>query len=161
MLRRTFIQAGALSVLALGACSGGGGDRPRGVARGGPDVLAVARGAGAGRFVRAAAETGLAETLAGPGPYTLFAPTDRAFAAAGRLGGEELARLVAYHVVPGKLTGDFLEGVDVNHTTMLGTSVNVDGTGATLRVNDASVLRADLMASNGVVIIIDRTLTPR
>lgn len=160
MLRRAFILAGTTAALALAACSGDG-DKPRQVARDGTDVLSVARAAGAGRFARAAAEAGLAETLAGPGPYTLFAPTDRAFAAAGRARGEELARLVAYHIVPGELTSDFLEGMDVNHTTMLGTSLNIDGTEGALRVNDATVLQADRMASNGVVFVIDRALTPR
>jgi uncharacterized surface protein with fasciclin (FAS1) repeats len=157
MRRRTFVLAGAAAVLA--ACSGGSG-QPRGATRGGADVLAVARGAGMGRFARAAETAGLGETLAGPGPFTLFAPTDRAFTA-GRLGGEDLARLVAYHVVPGELTSEFLTGMNVNHTTLLGVSLNVDGTGGSLRVNGASVTRADLMASNGVVFAIDRTLTPR
>ncbi|MBP7001052.1 fasciclin domain-containing protein [Amaricoccus sp.] len=157
MRRRSFILTGGAAL--LGACSGGGA-APRGTARAGADVLSVARGAGAGRFARAAGETGVAETLAGPGPFTLFAPTDRAFAAAARR-SPDLARLVAYHVVPGELTSEFLEGMDVNHTTLLGTSLNVDGSGGALRVNGASVLRADLMASNGVVFLIDTALTPR
>lgn len=159
MRRRAFILAGSAAVLS--ACSGGGGSRPVGAARGGPDVLGVARGAGLDRFVRAAQTTGAAETLAGPGPFTLFAPTDRAFAAAGRQSEAALTRLVAYHIVPGELTSDFLEGRDVNHTTLLGTSLNVDGTSGVLRVNGAEVVRADLMASNGVVFAIDRVLTPR
>ncbi|MBA3323900.1 MAG: fasciclin domain-containing protein [Rhodobacteraceae bacterium] len=160
MNRRT-----ALTLLAAGAalagCGQGGG--PQSAGPRGPGVLGVAGANGLGRFVRAADSAGLTEVLAASGPFTLFAPTDRAFAAsaAGRLDGEALQRLIAYHVVPGQLTSDFLEGMDVNHTTLLGSSLNVDGTGTGLRVNGAAVVRADLLASNGVVFAIDRVLTPR
>lgn len=155
----------ALTLLAGGAAVAACGRRgraTRSAGPGAPGVLQTARGAGLDRFARAAESAGLAETLAGAGPFTLFAPTDRAFAAsnAGRLDAEGLRRLVAYHVVPGQLTSDFLEGMDVNHTTLLGAGLNVDGTGAGLRVDGASVVRADLLASNGVVFAIDRVLTP-
>ncbi len=114
-------------------------------------------------LVAAVKAAGLVDTLQGPGPFTVFAPTDRAFAAsnAGSLDREALQRLVAYHVVPGQLTEDFLEGMDVNHATLLGSSLNVDGSGGELRVNGAGVVRANLAASNGVVYAIDRVLTPR
>lgn len=148
--------------LALVACGGQGG-APRGAGGGGPDVLAVARSNGLDRFVRAVESAGMVEALSGPGPFTVFAPTDRAIAASsvGRLDGEDLQRILAYHVVPGLLSADFLEGVDVNHTTLLGSSLNTNGTGSALRVNGAGVVRADLPASNGVVYAIDRVLTPR
>jgi uncharacterized surface protein with fasciclin (FAS1) repeats len=150
------VSAGVLAALA--ACGGG---QPRGPA--GPDLIGTARANDLDRLARAIGSADLVETLSGPGPYTIFAPTDRAFSAsnAGRLDGDGLRRLLAYHVVPGQLTADFLEGMDVNHTTLLGSSLNVDGTGAGIRVNDANVLRADLMASNGVIHVIDRVLTPR
>ncbi len=147
--------------LALAACGGGRDSAPR--AAGGPNVLAVARSNGMARFVRAVDAAGMTAVLSGPGPYTLFAPTDGAFAASGlgRLDGEALQRALAYHVVPGELTEDFLAGIDVNHTTLLGSSLNTDFTGAALRVNGAGVVRANLPASNGVVYAIDRALTPR
>jgi len=152
------LLAGAAS---LAACGGGSGGQPAGGS--GAGVLAAARANGLGRFARAAEAAGFAEQLAGTGPYTLFAPTDRAFAAssAGRLDGEALQRLVAYHIVPGQLTSAFLVGVDVNHTTLLGSSLNIDGRGEGLRVNGAQVTRADIAAGNGVVFAIDRVLTPR
>jgi uncharacterized surface protein with fasciclin (FAS1) repeats len=162
MRRRAFLSAlGTGAALGLAGC--GGGARPTGAARSGPDVLGVARANGMARFARAAETADLGDALAGAGPFTLFAPTDRAFAAsdAGRLRGDPLRRLVAYHVVPGQLTSDFLEGRDVNHTTLLGSGLNVDGSGGVLRVNGAAVTRADLMAANGVVFAIDRVLTPR
>lgn len=159
MQRRALLITGAATV-ALAACGGGASRAPSGTSRGGPDVLGVARGAGAGRFARAVEEAGLGETLAGPGPFTLFAPTDRAMAAAGRLDGEALKRMVAYHIVPGELTTDFLSGMNLNHTSMLGPSVNVDGRGGPLNVEGANVVRADLPASNGIVFTIDRVLSP-
>jgi uncharacterized surface protein with fasciclin (FAS1) repeats len=155
----------ALTVLAAGlvaACGGGGGGGTAAGGGGGRSVLSVARSAGLDRFVRAVDAAGMTELLSASGPYTLFAPTDRAFAAsnANRLDGEALQALVAYHVVPGTLTTDFLDGIDINHTTLLGSRLNTDGTGGALRVNDANVVRADLMAGNGVVFAIDRVLTP-
>lgn len=164
MERRGFLQIIAFGVAGTGlaACGGSGGPSAGGDASG-PGVLSVARSNGMGRFARAAQEADMGEYLSGAGPFTLFAPSDRAFAAssAGRMSGEDLQRLVAYHVVPGTLTSEFLIGMDVNHTTLLNSSLNVDGTGGALTVNGARVLRADLEAANGIVFQIDRVLTPR
>jgi uncharacterized surface protein with fasciclin (FAS1) repeats len=147
------------SVAVLGGCSGGGGG---GGGQSSGTVLDVLRANRLGRFRRAIDAAGLTETLAGDGPYTLFAPTDRAFAAANLPQDTETLRaVVSYHIVPGMFTSDFLAGVDVNYTTLAGTSLNVDGTGGTLRVNGAAILTPDLGASNGVVNIIDRVLEPR
>ncbi len=168
MDRRTALQFLTLGMAGFGlaACGSGGG----GVRRAGPGVLTTARNAGLGTFVRAAEAADLAEELSGEGPFTLFAPSDAAFRAlpAGRLNSllrpanqEELRRLVNYHVVPGMLTSTFLQGRDINFTTAAGTALKVDGTSGRLRVNDASILRADIEAGNGVVHIIDRVLSPR
>ncbi len=148
---------------ALTACGGGSGGNGGGSGASEPSVLTVARSNGMGRFARAAQAADMGDYLSGAGPFTLFAPSDRAFAAssAGRMSEEELQRLVAYHVVPGTLTSEFLIGMDVNHTTLLNSSLKVDGTGGTLTVNGAQVLRADLEAANGIVFEIDRVLTPR
>jgi uncharacterized surface protein with fasciclin (FAS1) repeats len=158
--RRALGQIACTMLLTTGlaGCGGGGARGPAG-----PDLIGTARANNLDRLVRAIGSADLTDTLSGSGPYTIFAPTDRAFAAsnAGRLDGDGLRRLLAYHVVQGQLTSAFLEGMDVNHTTLLGSSLNVDGTGDGLRVNDARVLRADIAASNGVIHIIDRVLTPR
>jgi uncharacterized surface protein with fasciclin (FAS1) repeats len=164
MQRRRLITLAGFGLVGLGlaACGGGGGESPE--ASGGFGVLSVARGAGAGRFARAFAGTELAETLAGPGPFTLFAPTDQAFAAAGanRLSGEDLVTFLAYHVVPGELSADYMEGFDLNHTTLSGRPLNVDGRSGLIRVGGvATVTRPDLPAANGVVHVIDQALTPR
>ena len=145
------------AAVALAGC-GGGGNAP---AVAGGTILSVARDNGLKRFLRAIEDAGLTATLAADGPYTVFAPTDRAFAAADLpRDAEGLRAVMAYHIVPGMFTSDFLTGVDVNYTTLKGTSLNVDGTGG-LRVNDAAIVTPDLGASNGVVNIIDRVLTPR
>jgi len=147
-------------VAATASCAGGGGQR-RGPS--GPDLIGIARTNDLGGLIRAIERADLVDTLSGPGPFTLFAPTDRALAASDvrRLDTERLRALLAYHVVPGQLTADFLRGMDVNHTTLLGSSLNVNGTGGSIRVNDAGIVRADIMASNGVIHIIDSVLTPR
>ncbi len=162
MHRRGFLQAGALAALAFAVSACASPTGPRRPATGGDDVLGIARANGLDRFLRAVRTAELTDALSGAGPFTIFAPSDRAFGAssAGRLDNDELRALLAYHVVPGQLTSDFLEGRDVNHTTLLGTSLNIDGTSG-LRVNGANVLASDLMASNGVVFILDRVLTPR
>lgn len=148
----------AASVLPLAACAGG--PAGPGAARG--SVLDVARASGARSFVAALGQAGLADRLAGPGPYTLFAPTDRAMAAA-RLPADPaaLAKILAYHVVPGDFTAAFLSGVDINYTTLAGSSLNVDGTGAGLLVNGVPVTAADHAAANGVVHLIGGVLKPR
>ena len=144
---------------ALAGCSGGGGGG--GAAQSGDTVLVAMRKRGLNRFLRAVDAAGLEETLSGPGPFTVFAPTDRAMSMA-RLPSDpaQLRALVGYHVVPGMFTAEFLRGHDLNYTTASGRSVNVDGSGAGLRVDGANVVTADLTASNGVVHVIDRVLTP-
>lgn len=148
----------AASVLPLAACAGGG----TGGSSASGTVLDAARANGAGRFVRALGQAGLADRLAGPGPYTIFAPSDRAMSAASLPADPAaLAKLLSYHIVPGDFTAAFLTGVDINYTTLAGSSLNVDGTGGRLLVNGAGVISADHSAGNGVVHVIDTVLKPR
>jgi uncharacterized surface protein with fasciclin (FAS1) repeats len=146
----------------LAACGGGG------AGGGSEDVLAVARDAGLGQFLRAVRAAGLAETLSASGPYTVFAPSDAAFRALprGRLDGlmrsddrEALRGLLAYHVVPGTFDAAFLEARQANYATLAGPSLQVDGAGG-LRVNGARAIRPDLEASNGIVHVIDAVIAP-
>jgi uncharacterized surface protein with fasciclin (FAS1) repeats len=147
------------SALPLAACGGGTAGSS---ARASGSVVDVARANGARSFARALNAAGLSATLGGAGPFTLFAPSDRAMSSASLPADPAgLAKLLSYHVVPGDFTGDFLSGVDVNYTTLAGTSLNVDGTGTGLLVNGAGVIKADLAAENGVVHVIDRVLEPR
>jgi len=110
-------------------------------------------------------EAGLADTLRGAGPYTVFAPSDDAFKAVAPATMQELARnkdmlkdLLTFHVLPGKVTSaDVKNG---NAKTVQGASVALSKAGTFLTVEDAVVTQADVAASNGVVHVIDRVLVP-
>jgi uncharacterized surface protein with fasciclin (FAS1) repeats len=110
-------------------------------------------------------ETGLAETLRGPGPYTVFAPSDEAFKAVPAKTMDELGRnkdllksVLAYHVVPGKVTS--AEVKNGNAKTVQGGDVALAKAGSFLTVEDAMVVQPDVAATNGVVHVIDRVLVP-
>lgn len=132
-------------------------------------LVDVAVGAGQfGTLVAAVQAAGLAPTLMGEGPFTVFAPTDAAFAALP--GGTvenllrpenraTLQRILTYHVVSGRITSDQLAGRRAMPATVAGPTVNVDGRNG-VRVNDARVIQADVSASNGVIHVIDRVLMP-
>jgi uncharacterized surface protein with fasciclin (FAS1) repeats len=119
-------------------------------------------------LVAAATAAGLVPTLSGAGPYTIFAPTDEAFAKlpAGTVerllrpeNRAELTRILTYHVVPGRVTSDALVGRSTSARTVQGGTVQVDGrTG--VRVNGSTVTTADIAASNGVIHVIDTVLLP-
>ncbi len=106
---------------------------------------------------------GLTETLQGTGPYTVFAPTNDAFAklsdaelSALLADREALSRVLSYHVVPGSFTtADITEDM-TGFTTLAGSDLPITSAG----VGDAAVTAIDLLASNGVVFAIDTVLTP-
>ena len=132
-----------------------------------PDIVDIA--ASNGNFntlVAAVTAAGLVDTLKSDGPFTVFAPTDAAFAAlpAGTVEGlladpEALAAILTYHVVPGAVTSDQLAGQRLSVATVNGESVHVDGT-AGVTVDGANVTTADIIASNGVIHVIDSVLLP-
>jgi uncharacterized surface protein with fasciclin (FAS1) repeats len=110
---------------------------------------------------------GLADDLSGDGPFTVFAPTDAAFAAlpAGTLDAlladptGELANILLYHVVSGNVKStDLSDGMTA--TTLLGKDVMVTINASGVFINDAKVVVADIMADNGVVHVIDAVLIP-
>ncbi|MFP4239019.1 MAG: fasciclin domain-containing protein [Rhodosalinus sp.] len=120
-------------------------------------------------LVAAADAAGLVETLAGPGPITVFAPTDNAFAKLpeGTVDSllqpenrDQLIEVLSYHVVSGEVTSDQLAGQRTSATTVQGGSLHIDATGDAVHVNDARVTQADIMASNGVIHRIDTVLLP-
>jgi uncharacterized surface protein with fasciclin (FAS1) repeats len=121
---------------------------------------------GLASFVRAVEAAGLTDTLQSDGPFTIFAPTDEAFAVlpSGLLdrlllpeNARLLARIVTYHVVPGQvLAGDIVTG---RLATVEGFDLRID-TSTGMRVNGANFLLADLRTSNGVIHIIDAVLLP-
>lgn len=138
-------------------------------AQGEQNIVEIAAGnADFETLVTAVTEAGLVETLSGEGPFTVFAPTDDAFAKlpAGTLESaladtDMLTSILTYHVVSGEvLAADVVElnGQDV--ATVNGESVTITVNGDTVMVNDATVTATDIQASNGVIHVIDSVLLP-
>jgi uncharacterized surface protein with fasciclin (FAS1) repeats len=135
------------------------------------DIVDTAVAAGQFKTLAAALNAaGLVRTLKGPGPFTVFAPTDAAFAKlpAGTvetlLKPENKAQLVAvltYHVVPGSVMSSALAGKVTDAKTVEGRTVKVDATKGGVSVNGAKVVTADVAATNGVIHVIDTVLLPK
>lgn len=138
---------------------------------GGDDIVDVA--AANGNFntlVAAVQAAGLEDTLRSDGPFTVFAPTDAAFAAlpAGTVESlllpenkDKLVGILTYHVVPGAVKAADVLGSTTDVATVNGKTIKVDGSdGATVKVNNATVTAADVEASNGVIHVIDTVLLP-
>lgn len=119
-------------------------------------------------LVAAVAAADLADVLAGPGPFTVFAPTDAAFAALpdGTLdtlllpdSQADLANILTYHVVPGAVSAsDLTDGMTAQ--TVSGEIITFGVSGAGVTVNGANVVTADIEASNGIIHVIDTVLLP-
>ena len=119
-------------------------------------------------LVAAVKAAGLAETLQGTGPFTVFAPTDTAFAKlpAGTVEAlladkEKLASILTYHVVSGKvLAADIVKTNGATPTTVNGLPLDIVVRDGKVFVNGAQVVTADILASNGVIHVIDSVLLP-
>lgn len=133
------------------------------------DIVAVATGAGSfGTLVAAVAAAGLVETLQGAGPFTVFAPTDEAFAAlpAGVVDAllkeenkDTLAKVLTYHVVSGEVLAADVATGDV--PTVEGSTIAVEVTSDGVVLNGtAKVSTTDVTASNGVIHVIDAVIVP-
>lgn len=161
-MTRTMIAAAGLAGLLMAAPAQAqqsyGGQR---------DLVQTA--AAAGQFetlLTAARAAGLVETLQGEGLFTVFAPTDEAFAQlpAGALDAlladrEQLRAVLLYHVVPGRVTS--AQVVDLNSaSTAQGGTLSIRTQGSRVQVGGATVVQADVSASNGVIHVIDRVLLP-
>jgi uncharacterized surface protein with fasciclin (FAS1) repeats len=133
------------------------------------DIVDTAVSAGAFKTLVAAVQAaGLVETLKGKGPFTVFAPTDEAFAklppgtVEDLLKPENKAKLqkvLTYHVVPGKVMASDIKPGKQDVATVQGAKVAVAG-GAGVMVNDAKVVKADIAADNGVIHVIDKVIMP-
>ena len=123
----------------------------------------------AGQFktlVTAVKEAGLVDTLKGKGPYTVFAPTDEAFAKlppgtveALLKDKEKLTAVLTYHVVPGKVTAADVKPGLVK--TVQGQQLTVSARNGSVMVDNAKVVKTDIMASNGVIHVIDTVVLPK
>jgi len=117
-------------------------------------------------LVTAVKAAGLVETLKGEGPFTVFAPTDAAFAKipAKTLEGlladkEALAKVLTYHVVPGKVLAEAVVKLD-NAATVQGQSVKIEVKDGKVYIDNAQVVKTDIKTSNGVIHVIDTVLLP-
>ena len=156
------IAFASVAALALAACSSSSAKKP-------VDIVDTAVSAGKFKTLVAAVQAaGLAETLKSPGPFTVFAPTDEAFAAlpAGTVDNllkpenkDQLVSILTYHVVSGKVMSADIAGKKTSAPTVQGASLDIDATSG-VKVNDANVTGADVGASNGVIHVIDKVLLP-
>jgi len=134
------------------------------------DIVDTAVAAGSFNTLAAAlGAAGLVDTLKSPGPFTVFAPTDAAFAAlpAGTVdtllrpeNKGQLTSILTYHVIPGRFAAADLIGKKLAVQTVQGTTVMIDATGGGVRVDGATVTMADVEASNGIIHVIDSVLMP-
>jgi uncharacterized surface protein with fasciclin (FAS1) repeats len=137
---------------------------------GSKDIVDTA--ASAGKFntlVAAVKAAGLVDTLKGTGPFTVFAPTDEAFAKLPKGTVEDLlkpenkdklVRILTYHVVPGKIVSSEIAGKKSEVATVEGSKLSVDATSGVM-VDKAKVVTADIAASNGVIHVIDTVVMPK
>ena len=119
-------------------------------------------------LVAAVKAAGLVETLSGDGPFTVFAPTDDAFAKlpAGTLESllkpenkDQLVAILTYHVVAGKVMAADVVKLDTA-TTVNGAAADVTVAGSTVKIDEATVTATDIKASNGVIHVIDTVILP-
>jgi len=161
-------MAGALSACAAAQAPAPAGDaQVRAQVQG--DIVDTAVAAGQfNTLVAAVQAAGLVETLKSPGPFTVFAPTDAAFAKlpAGTVdellkpeNRAQLQAILTYHVLTGAVRSGDLAGKTVSPETVQGSTVDIDATDG-VTVNDATVVQADIETSNGVIHVIDTVLLP-
>jgi uncharacterized surface protein with fasciclin (FAS1) repeats len=125
----------------------------------------------AGQFntlAKALQAAGLVDTLKGKGPFTVFTPTDEAFAKlpAGTIdellkpeNKEKLVSILTYHVVSGAVSSKKVATMK-SAKTVNGKDVSISAEGGSVKINDAKVIKADIKASNGVIHVIDSVLMP-
>lgn len=133
------------------------------------DIVDTAAGAGSfNTLVAAVQAAGLVDTLKGEGPFTVFAPTDDAFAALPEGTVEDLLKpenkdklvaILTYHVVAGKVMASDVIGSETMAATVQGQELKIDGSDG-VKINGATVTSADVAASNGVIHVIDQVLLP-
>ena len=158
MLRKTVLTLTAVAALTTAAIAGSAKK----------DIVDTAAAAGSFETLLAAATAaGLVDTSKSDGPFTVFAPTDDAFAAlpAGTVDDllkpenkDLLCAVLTYHVVPGKVMSTDLQD-DMTASTVQGGDITIDLDNGVM-VNDAAVVSADIETSNGVIHVIDKVILP-
>lgn len=133
------------------------------------DIVDTAAGAGQFKTLVAAVKAaGLVDTLKGDGPFTVFAPTDEAFAKLPDGTVEDLLKpenkdklvsILTYHVVPGKIMSGDISGKETEVKTVQGDMLDVNAKDGVM-VDEAKVVKADIPATNGVIHVIDTVVMP-
>lgn len=131
------------------------------------DIVDTAKSAGSfTTLVTAVQVAGLNDTLKGPGPFTVFAPTDEAFAKIPKADLDALlkdkaalTKVLTYHVVPGKVMAKDVKAGAVK--TVEGSSLALTTNGGKVGVDEAHVVKADIVADNGVIHVIDSVVMPK
>jgi uncharacterized surface protein with fasciclin (FAS1) repeats len=170
-LSKVFVSASVAAALAMGmspATAGGsyGSKMSSSMPAAKADIIDTAVSAGQfNTLAKALTAAGLIDTLKGPGPFTVFAPTDAAFA---KIPADQLNALLAdkamltkvltYHVVPGTVMAKDVQSGAVQ--TVEGSSLMVDASSTGVKVNDANVIKTDIVATNGVIHVIDQVVIP-
>jgi uncharacterized surface protein with fasciclin (FAS1) repeats len=149
-----------------GKC-GSGESHEHGASNASMNIVGTAESAGSfNTLIAAVKAAGLEDTLASGGPYTVFAPTDAAFAKlpAGTVDTliakpDQLREILLYHVVPGNVTSDQVVKLD-RATTAQGSDVTIAVRDGSVMIDNATVTQADIQASNGVIHVIDTVILP-
>jgi len=160
MNKRTLLSAAVVAALVLPATL-------RASDHGSKDIVDTAIAAGSFKTLATALQAaGLVDTLKGKGPFTVFAPTDEAFAKIPKADLDallkdkaQLTRVLTYHVVPGKVMAKDVAKLS-EAKTVEGQSLKID-TSSGVRVDGANVVKADIEATNGVIHVIDSVILPR
>ena len=134
-----------------------------------PNIVEIAAGnEDFSTLVAAVQAAGLVEALSAEGPFTVFAPTNAAFAALpeGTVeallqpeGRDLLISVLTYHVVAGKVTAEDVVGIE-SAETLQGAEIQISVEEETVRINEAQVIQTDIMGSNGVIHVIDAVIMP-
>jgi len=135
------------------------------------DIVDTAVEAGSFETLVAAVQAAeLVETLKGEGPFTVFAPTDAAFAKLpeGTVedllkpeNKEQLVAVLTYHVVPGKVMSGDIAGKELDAASVQGQDILINATGSDVMVGEAKVIEADIETDNGVIHVIDTVILPK
>ncbi len=166
LTRRTLATVGAMAVIAtLTTTAASAGSYEQSGAKGDIVDTAIATGSFS-TLVKAVQSAGLVDTLKGPGPFTVFAPTDRAFSRVPKAQLEALladrqalTELLTYHVVPGKVMAADVANLS-RARTLQGELVQVSTRGG-VRINGAKVVKADVRTTNGVIHVIGTVIVPQ
>lgn len=160
------VAAAAFATMPAIAVAGGNDGAKNAATAAKSDIVDTAVGAGQfNTLAKALTAAGLVDTLKGPGPFTVFAPTDAAFAKipADKLNAlladkAALTKVLTYHVVPGTVMATDVKSGAVK--SVQGQALNVIAAPSGVTVNNAKVIKTDIVATNGVIHVIDTVVLP-